>query len=399
MTMTRSIPSLLLTLLSFVSVAQQNASPQPTVKWKFQIKQPFYGSPLVTADRVYIGGLDSTCYALDLKTGSIQWKFSVQGAIRSTPLLYGGKLYLNGGDGSLYALDPSRGKLQWKCSGKGEKKYDFADYHHSSPVCNNGVIYFGSGDGNLYAVNPADGKIIWSFQTGDAVHDTAAIVGGKVLFGSFDGNFYAVNVADGQLAWKFKTTGHRYFPKGEVQGSPAVFGDEVIFGTRDFNVYARSITQGTGLWNKAFPRGWGLVNVIKDSVLYTGTGDERTLFTFDPVTGRELWKKKMELLVFGDFAFSDKLMYVGTTMGKLHAIDRKTGETRWTFATEGYEKNHLKYFKQDDTYRDDIYSIIKSNEQFLDAQCALGGIFSTPAREGNTLVVATTDGMIYCLAI
>ena len=86
----------------------------------------------------------------------------------------------------------------------------------------------------------------------------------------------------------------------------------------------------------------------------------------------------MEFLVFGNNAYSDGMLYVGTTIGKLHGIDLNTGEKIWSFETETYRKNRYKYFKSDDSYRDDIYSIIKSNEQFLDVECELGGIFSTP---------------------
>jgi outer membrane protein assembly factor BamB len=89
-------------------------------------------------------------------------------------------------------------------------------------------------------------------------------------------------------------------------------------------------------------------------------------------------------------------MYVGTTIGKFHAINPKTGEKVWTISSDSYEKNHLKYFKEDDSYRDDIFTIIKSNEQFLEMQYELGGIFSTPAISAEYIVVPSTDGTVYC---
>lgn len=372
-------------------------SAKPSVKWKYKIQRPIYASPVVDENRVFFGGLDSTFYALDAATGKEIWRMKTAGAIRSNAVIHAGILYLNGGDGKLYALDKTSGKRNWIFSGKGEKKYDFADYHHSTPVFANNVLYFGSGDGNIYAINAANGAKIWSYQTGDAVHATPAIAGDKIFFGSFDGYVYALNLSDGQLAWKFKTVGQMYFPKGEVQGSPAVYKGIVVIGARDFNVYAISQSKGTGLWNRYLPNGWGLVNTIRDSTLYIGTGDQRMFYAIDPRNGRENWSKKMELLVFGSSAFSKSMLYTGTTMGKLHGIDLKTGDTRWTFTTEAYEKNHLKYFKADDTYRDDIYSIIKSNEQFLEAQNELGGIFSTPAITDELMVITTTDGTVYCL--
>jgi eukaryotic-like serine/threonine-protein kinase len=132
-------------------------------------------------------------------------------------------------------------------------------------------------------------------------------------------------------------------------------------------------------------------------VLYIGCGDERKFFAINPLNGREYWKRSMELLVFGGNAYSRSMLYVGTTIGKLHAIDSRTGKDVWVFESEGYQNNRSKFFKDDDTYRDDIYDIIKSNEQFLEAQYLLGGIFSTPAITNDNIVITTTEGIVYCL--
>jgi len=105
----------------------------------------------------------------------------------------------------------------------------------------------------------------------------------------------------------------------------------------------------------------------------------------------------MEFLLFGPAVFDETMLYAGTTIGKLHGIDLKTGEKIWTYATDGYKANHLKYFRVDDSYRDDIYSIIKSNEHFLAVEEELGGIFSSPALSEGYLVFTSTEGAVYCL--
>lgn len=287
-----------------------------------------------------------------------------------------------------------------RCSGRSQQKVSasttFADYHHSSPILSNNVIYFGSGN-NFYAVKANEGRELWNFQTGDVVHSTPATGNGKVFFGSFDGNVYALDLANGNLIWKFKTVGHRYFPKGEVQGSPSVRDGLVFIGGRDYNTYALDQEKGFSHWNKAFSRGWVFTNTVHDSVLHLAGADERVLIAADPKSGAELWRKKMEFLIFGKNVYSKSMLYVGTTIGKFHGIDTKTGEKKWTITTDGYEKNRLKYFKEDDSYRDDIYSIIKSNEHFLEVEYELGGIFSTAAMNREHIVFTSTEGVVYCL--
>jgi eukaryotic-like serine/threonine-protein kinase len=370
---------------------------KPKTKWVFEIKSPIFSSPVVSEELVYFGGLDSIFYAIEISSGHEKWRFRTKGEIRSAPLIYGTKVFLNGGDGSLYALDKKSGEIIWKFDAKCERKYDFADYFHSTPVIYDRVLYFGSGDSNFYAIDLDTGHLVWSFKTGNIVHTTPAICNDRIFFGSFDGFVYALKLKSGELIWKFKTVGHRFFPVGEVQGSPAIFNNLVFIGARDYNFYAIDQEKGFCHWNKSFTKGWGLSNNIHDSILYIGSADERVLIAADPETGKEFWKKNMEFLIFGNNAFSESLLYVGTTIGKLHGISLLSGDKLWSFETNSYKEKKLKYFKPDDTYREDIYSIIKSNEQFLDVECELGGIFSTPYIDNNIIIFSSTNGTLYCL--
>jgi outer membrane protein assembly factor BamB len=384
--------------LALASALAGQVPEPPRVAWTFATGRPLYASPVVGGDLVFIGGLDSMLHAVEISNGRERWRFRTGGPVRSAVALGGDTLFLNGGDGVIYALERSTGRKIWEFATKGERQYDFADYFHSTPVLAGGMVYVGSGDGSLYALGAATGKPVWSYATRGIVHATPAVADGRVFVGSFDGYVYAFRAASGELLWKFKTVGHRFFPAGEVQGSPAAVGNLVVVGARDYNVYALDQEKGYAHWNKAFGRGWGLSMSVHDSVLYIGSSDERVHIAADPASGAERWRVPMEFLVFGSDAFRDSVLYVGTTNGKLHAMSARSGRTLWSFATPSYARARLKYFKPDDTYRDDIYSIITSNEQFLDVEVELGGFFSTPAAAGESLLLAaSTDGTLYCL--
>lgn len=373
-------------------------SDKPFIRWTLRSDSPFYASPILEENTVYIGGLDSTFYAVNTENGSVRWTFRTKGEIRSNCCRWNDYLFLNGGDGNLYCLDKQNGTCQWTLQTNGEQKQDFADYFHSTPVIAGDTLYIGSGDGKLYAIHCKNGQLIWSFETTGVVHTTPAVFADKVVFGSFDGYVYALNRANGSLCWKFKTVGHHYFPNGEVQGSPVIFDGLVFIGARDYNVYALDLEKGYCHWNKAFENGWALTMNIQDSTLYIGAADERILLSVNPYNGQANWKKSLEFLTFGKAGFSETMLYQGTTMGKFHAIDLTDGSTRWTFETESYLQNRHRYFKEDDTYRDDIYSIILSNEHFLQVEEQLGGFFSGPAINDSLLVISSTNGLIYCLS-
>ena len=373
---------------------------KPTVAWKFKTKAPIFGSPVASKDAVFVGGLDSVMYALQLATGKLLWTFKTGGEIRSTVCLSDTDLFFYSGDATMYCLDKSTGMLKWKFRTKGgllgDRRHDFADYFQSSPVLKDDRLFFGGGDGRLYALAVADGSLLWVFKTNGIIHTTPALDETRVYAGSFDGHLYALDQRDGRLCWKFKTVGHVYFPDGEVQGSPVVANGTVYAGARDYNLYAIDAAEGYCRWNKKFPSGWALALTPNDSVIYVGTSDDRVLAALDSNTGLEIWRSDVKFNIFGPCSFTASMAYVGTLMGKVFGIDLRDGKIKWSLTTDSHSAQRRKYFLADDVFRDDIIKIIKTPVDFIAMEYALGAIFSTPAIADNRLIVSSTDGTLYC---
>jgi outer membrane protein assembly factor BamB len=373
----------------------------PTLQWKFATKAPIFGTPVVSDGIVYVGSLDSSLYAIEMTSGKLMWKLKTGGEIRSTVCLSGDQIFSYSGDATLYAIHKLTGKISWTFKTKGgilgDRRHDFADYFQSSPVLYNKKIFFGAGDGRVYALSETDGSLLWSFKAQGIVHTTPTLYKDRLFIGSYDGNLYALRQETGELLWTFKTAGHRYFPDGEIQGSPVVANDLVYFGARDYNLYAVDALGGYAHWNKVFPFGWATAVTTGDSVIYVGTSDDRVLVSLDAASGRELWRTAVKFNIFGPCVTTATMGYVGTLMGKLFGVDLKDGTVKWVFTTPGYQKNHLKYFREDDSFRDDIGNLIKTPADFIGMEYALGAVFSTPAIANDQMVITSTDGFVYCL--
>jgi outer membrane protein assembly factor BamB len=371
----------------------------PSPAWTFTGTAPIYSSPVLNEGLVFFGSLDSNLYVLDAAMGTLQWKYKTGGDIRSTVAIKDNIVFLVSGDGCLYALDKNTRKLLWKFQSRGDRKYElysFADYVQSSPVVIGNSVFFGSGDGYVYAVNTANGKKIWEYKTGSVVHSTPAVSNDQLFIGSFDGYLYALDPATGKEKWKIKSLGQRYFPIGEMQGSPVVFHNMVFAGSRDFNLYARDANKGHGLWNRYFSRGWAMATpVIRDSILYVGTMDDRLLLALNPYNGNILWQTDMKFNVFGAVAFSENMLYAGTLLGRLYGVDIRSGKIIWQLNNKRYEQNRLMYLKEDDSYRDDIGRLMQKEENILKMYYDLGAIFSTPVLSPEYLIVTSTDGSVY----
>jgi len=374
---------------------------KPVLLWKFQTNGPVVSSPVASDSLVYVTSLDSTLYALELGTGKLKWKLPTGGPLRSSVCLSSTGLFLLGGEGLLYSVNKDSGQIRGyfrTLTGlMGERQNDHTDYFQSTPVIADSTIYFGSGC-YIMAVSLVDGLMKWSYLTGDVVHTKPVISNKRLFAGSFDGNIYSIDTRTGNLVWKFKTTGNAFFPKGEVMGDPVVAGGIVLAAARDFNLYAIDVKGGHCNWLKQFPKGWALPVTFNDSIIYVGASDDRTLFALDIFSGREIWKADAGFNVFGGCALGSKIGYFGTLAGKVHGVDLTTGKILWTIELDGYKTHHLTWLKPDDSYREDIGSLIRTPLDMLRMYRELGGIFGTPAVEGERLVVAGYDGWVYCFA-
>src|SRR6476659_2163995 len=52
---------------------------------------------------------------------------------------------------------------------------------------------------------PENLKLLWTFDAGDSIESSAAIVGGTVFVGSQKGELVAVNLDNGSVYWKYQT--------------------------------------------------------------------------------------------------------------------------------------------------------------------------------------------------
>ena len=74
---------------------------------------------------------------------------------------------------------------------------------------------------------PMSLKPLWTYEAGDSIESSAAIVGGTVFVGSQKGELVALSLDNGSVYWKFATGN----PIGE--SSPAYANGAVFIGERD----------------------------------------------------------------------------------------------------------------------------------------------------------------------
>lgn len=119
------------------------------VKWEFRDKDfPYFTSPAVTHDHVFIGGDDKRVRCLDRATGAEKWVFRARDKVASSPVVTGGLVVFGSDDGRVYAVDFSNGEEKWS--------YEIGAPVKASPAVVGGRVLVGADDGVLYCFGPAE---------------------------------------------------------------------------------------------------------------------------------------------------------------------------------------------------------------------------------------------------
>lgn len=327
------------------SVAAFDAS-GGTERWTVDTEYPVRGSPLATADGVYVGTIDESAertptgddgtrtptpyptdtygYRAVLRSlapddGSEQWRATLTGkwyftaGPPSVRLGVAGDRLLTGIQSTLVALDAGDGQRRWTA------RYDRLGFAVTDDVVSTGSR----------GVSLGDGATRWEFEPGQGnVGSSPAVVGNTLYVGSDGYRLYALAANSGTVEWSAQTD-------GLVRSSPAVDDEAVYVGSNEGTLYAFDRADGTELWT--FDTG-GTVQwapALADGTLYLGNFD-RTVFAVDAADGSERWRAQPGgRFVTGDPAVGDGAVFAGAN-GVVKAFETSDGSERWghTFGEE-----------------------------------------------------------------
>jgi len=270
--------------------------------------------------------------------------------------------------------------------------FQTGDRVESSPAVVDGTVYAGSHDHNVYALSAEDGSEQWAFETESFVDWSPVVVDGTVYVASFDNTVYALSAADGSKQWSFETG-------GRVKSSLAVVDDTVYIGSKDHNVYALSAEDGSERWS--FETGdWVLSSpAVVDDTVYVGSDDFR-VYALSAADGTEQWA--FETWTNSAPAVVDGTVYVGAREGPVSALSAADGTEQWAFETgDGVVKSSPAVV--DDTvyvgsWDENVYALSAEDGSKRWAFETGDWVESSPAVVDGTVYVGSNDNNVYALS-
>ena len=355
-------------------------SSAPTVAWTYEADGPFWGSPVVVDDTLYVGCADGSVYAIDAGSGEERWSFATDHRVEATPAVDGDTVYVGSYDMHLYALDSATGKPRWV--------RDLGGLIRGSPTVWNDTVYVGVGCHNLAC----------------APFAREAGVSGV-------GWIYALDAGSGETNW-------RYDVGTEVVSTPATDGETVYVGASDETLYALDATSGDRQWTyEAGDMVWSTPALAFGTVYFADW--DGLVYAVDAGSGEEQWfTDTVAHYVSGSVAVDEDAVYVGNTpynslddpspnYGTMFRLDRVTGETRWEFETTAFEigsspvvSDERVYFGthgQTGSEEVGIYALSTDGERRWFMEIGGRGVGASPVLLDGVLYFAGTDGHVYAV--
>jgi outer membrane protein assembly factor BamB len=212
---------------------------------------------------------------------------------------------------------PSTLKLLWT--------YNAGDVIDSSAAIVDGVVYVGGGNGDLLALDLDSGKLRWKYPTGNLIGESSpAVAGGSVYIADLGGVLHAVNVRDGKPLWTFKTT-------SEIKSSPVVVNDVVLIGSYDGHLYGVETKTGRLRWKVLTNGQVHATPAVQDGLTFIAGCD--SIFRAIRVTdGREMYQIPSGAYTGASPVLDGDRAYFGTFNNEVLALDLKKRSVVWRYS-------------------------------------------------------------------
>jgi len=294
-------------------------------------KTPFYASPAVVGNRVYITSADYRVFrdrgavlCLDADTGRLIWQFAPKGfrATFSSPAVCGKYLVVGEGlhltaDARVFCLDVTASEK----AGQGVKLWEYRTKSRveSSPCIDGNRAYIGAGEDGFYclALEPGrDGQpvVVWhvpSAQYPDCA-SSPVVHQGKVYFGLGMGGkaVCCLDALTGKELWRIATP-------CPVYAGPSIAAGKLFVGmgygslvetAEHFAANLRTELAGKGKSDEEIEKAVAEVRV------------PGAVWCIDLATRAVEWKFKTGRAVFGAVAVDGKHLYFGSQDGHLYCL-------------------------------------------------------------------------------
>jgi eukaryotic-like serine/threonine-protein kinase len=274
--------------------------------------------------------------------------------------------------------------------------YEAGESVESSAAIVNGTVFVGSQPGVLVALDLASGKPKWQYKASESGlgESSPAVARDMVFVGDLDGVLHAVGVADGKARWTFKTG-------AEIKSSPIIVGDRVLIGSYDAHLYCLSL-DGKLIWKVETKAQVHATPAIRNGVAYVAGCDE-ILRAIRIADGRELFTMSSGSYTAASPAIVGSRAFYGTFENEVLAVDLDARKFLWRYR---HPERNFPFYASAAVADGRVF--VGGRDKMVHALDAATGksiwtfttrarVDSSPAVAGRIVFVGSNDGRLYAL--
>jgi outer membrane protein assembly factor BamB len=227
-------------------------------------------------------------------------------------------------------------QLRWKFTvadhEQERKPQEFASAAVISGVGDDDRLFIGSQAGTFYALSATNGRVLWKAAVG-SVSARPLVYLGRIYVGTDDGFLVCLDTLDGSEKWRYAT-------RGPIMETPVIADGMLFFSNEADQVYALEIDTGAFRWQykgetpeEYTLRGHAGV-AVDNGLLFTGFSNG-ALVALRTSSGSVAWMTSLKgdadrfVDVDATPVVAGDVLYVTSSAGGVHAIDKVTGLVRW----------------------------------------------------------------------
>lgn len=266
--------------------------------------------PLIAGGKVFVVA-GTSLYGLNLTNGATVWGPIDLGGVSRGLAYDSNRVFAVNQSGLLRAFDAGTGGQVWSRQLSGQT-------FTSPPTAMGGTVYV-SGFSTLHAVSAQDGTVNWSTPNAGGFQSSPAVTTGGVFVSYSCNNSFALAPATGAVIW------HNTPPCFGPGGRTTVFYNGRLY-TRDTSILNFALDSSTGITVAEYQAG-------PAPAFHGSTGFflvDSTLQARDITSGTVKWSFTGDGNLSSAPIVVNGTVYIGSTGGKLFALDGSTGANVWT---------------------------------------------------------------------
>lgn len=333
---------------------------------------------------------------------AILWRFKAGAPVRETPVVHAGRVFFATSRGEVFAIDFNGQKLWSQEFFTGEKRKDVPvrEQIDAPLVCADSLVLVGTARGMLYALDPGLGSERWRTQLDGPVFGAPnylrvgadAAISRIFVMNKANATLQCIDPASGSILWRSEEI-------DRCDGSPAVSPEAIAFGSCASALHVVSPDTGKLLRNieiGAESQVAGGVALDGDRV-FSGSRSGKVVQA-DVKTGATIWATAVsETEVFSTPAVTQEHVVAAANDGKVFAVDRASGDIRWSFDTKGAPSSPVVAGNKVIVAADgELYILDLANGLKL-SSVKVSDEITSPAIAGSVVFVGSEDGTVVAL--